>query len=342
MTTAAASPWLRLSGPAEILSATPYLLGFHPANSLVVLGLHGTGLRFHVRGDLPDDRDDGEVLAEQYGSMFAHHNVDAALLIGYGPAEPTGSFLFATRAAMLRHAIDVPEMLRAHEGRYWSLLCGSAECCPPEGREYDVQTSAAAVEATVAGMVALPDRDTVVRSLAGPEGPALAAIQEATDRAGLRLVRLATGSDVVPAVTSAGTAALAEAVAQYRTGQRLTDDEVAWLTVLLQVLAFRDRAWLRIDRDGPWGRAMHLRLWTDLVRRADPGMVAPAAMLLGYLHWRAGDGLRARIAVDRALDADPGYNGAKLMAEILDRGVPPAELPPLGRSRRRAVRRRKC
>ncbi|WP_238019551.1 DUF4192 domain-containing protein [Dactylosporangium sp. AC04546] len=342
-TTTAETPPLRLRSPSDLLSATPYLLGFHPSNSLVVLGLHGTGLHFHVRGDLPDDRDDGEMLAEEYAAMFGRHKVDGVVLIAYGP-ERAERFLRAVADAMRRHGIPVPECLRAHEGRYWSLTCDEPDCCPPEGRPFDVRSSAAAAEATLAGMVALPDREAVVRALDGPTGDALAAIQEATDRAGLRLVRLASAAaadiGVGPAAVRAGALALAAAVKRYRAGGRLTDDEVAWLTLLLHVLPFRDQAWLRIDRDGPPGRAVHRQLWADLVRRADPGLVAPAAMLLGYVCWRAGDGLRAGIAVDRALEADPGYRGARLMAEILDRAVPPSALPPLGRPRRRAVRRR--
>jgi hypothetical protein len=324
-------------------------MGFHPSDSLVILGMRGLGLRFHVRGDLPDDQDDAEVLAEEYAWMFRHHRVDSVLLIGYGPAGRTKPFMLATRAAMDRRGIDVLDMLRAHEGRYWSLMCPSATCCPPEGRPYDPTTSAAAATATLAGLVALPDRDAVVRTLDGPDGPALQAMEEAGDRANLRVLRLVADRNVAEAVTEAGLVALDAAVDRYAAGKRLTDDEVAWLVVLLHVLAFRDQAWLRIDRDGRKGRRVHTQLWTDLVRRSEPHLVAPMAMLLAYVTWRAGDGLRASIAVDRALDADPGYSGARLMAEILDRAIPPSELPPMGaidrrpgQRRRRAVRRRKC
>ncbi|GGM83890.1 DUF4192 domain-containing protein [Dactylosporangium sucinum] len=364
-TTTAESPRLRLRSQSDILAATPYLLGFHPTDSLVVLGLRGPGLHFHVRGDLPDDRDDGDVLAEEYAVMFARHGVDGVVLVAYGPVERAEPFLLAVAAAMRRHGITAAECLRAHDGRFWSYTCDVPGCCPAEGRPFDVTTSAAAAEAILAGMVALPDRDTAVRGLAGPSGAALAAIEEATDRAGLRLVRLATEAagateapgatgavagghgagglgtgGVGPAAVRAGAVALAAALKRYRAGDRLTDDEVAWLTLLLHVLPFRDQAWLCIDRDGPAGRAVHRQLWTDLVRRAEPGLVAPPAMLLAYLSWRSGDGLRAAIAVDRALEADPQYRGARLMAEILDRALPPSALPPLGRPRRRAVRRR--
>jgi len=351
MTTTPTSPSVRLCSPADVLAATPYLLGFHPSESLVILGIRGRGLRFHVRGDLPDDRADGEVLAESYAGLFKHHRVEGVVLIGYGTAERAEPLLSATREAMRIRGIEIQDVLRAHEGRYWSLECGSPECCPPEGRPYDPVTSAVAVEATFAGMVALPDRNAVVRSLDGPTGPELVAIEDAADRASLRLVRQVTGRNVRKAVLEAGVAALDEAVTRYADGQRLTDDEVAWLVTLLHVVAFRDRAWKRIDGDGEEGRRVHLALWADLVRRSEPALAAPVAVLLAYVCWRAGDGLRASIAVDRALDADPVYSAARLMAEILDRAIPPSDLPPASLSgahgrprparRRRAARRRK-
>ena len=64
-------------------------------------------------------------------------------------------------------------MLRANDGRFWSYLCDAPECCPPEGKSYEIVGSAVAAAATVAGCVALPDRGAVVRSLAPPVGFAL-------------------------------------------------------------------------------------------------------------------------------------------------------------------------
>src|SRR5690349_6326837 len=43
-----------ISGPAELLQAEPYLLGFHPAQSLVLVGLHDQRLVVTARLDLTD------------------------------------------------------------------------------------------------------------------------------------------------------------------------------------------------------------------------------------------------------------------------------------------------
>ncbi|WP_433082056.1 DUF4192 domain-containing protein [Dactylosporangium sp. CA-052675] len=336
---------LRLRGPAELLSAMPYLMGFHPTDSLVALGLRGCGLHLQLRGDLPDDHDAAAVLAEHYGRLFRRNAMDGAMLIGYGPPERTEPFLRAVGAAMTERGIAVLDLLRTHEGRYWSLLCEVPGCCPPEGRAFDPATSIAAAEATLAGLVALPDRAAVAATFAGPSGPALEAIEEAGDRANLRVLRLVAGRDpngVRTAAVAEGRAALDAALARYASGGRLTDDEIAWLQVLLLVVDFRDRAWERLDRDVRRANGLaeaHRELWTDLVRRCEPSAVAPSATLLSYLAWRTGNGLHASLALDRALDADPGYSAAALMAEILARGLSPRQVPPLGRSRRRTTRR---
>lgn len=344
MTTATstiAQPRLRLRTPDDILAGTPYLFGFHPSDSLVALGVRGRQLRFHMRDDLPDPGEDLDLLAESYAAMFQRQHVDHVVLIGYGPPERVEPLLQATSAAMHRHDIAVREMLWAHDGRYRSLICDSAACCPADGLPYDVSASAVAATATLIGMVALPDRAALVHSLAAPTGAALTAAERAARHAQARLA----GSAGAPAD---GVAALEAALRRTRAGDRLSDEEVAWVAFLVHSLHLRDEAWMRIDRDGEPGLETHERLWSDVLRRCVPAFAAPAAMLVAYAAWRSGNGVRARIALDRALDADPAYRAAKLMGEILDRGLSPESLPPIVRpdrrpapGRRRVARRRK-
>jgi hypothetical protein len=74
----------------------------------------------------------------------------------------------------------------------------------------------------------------------------------------------------------------------------------------------------------PGFRAAHLRLWTDVVRRATPAYLPAPASLLAFTAWQSGEGALANIAIDRALAADPGYSLAQLLREIMDAGVPPS------------------
>jgi Domain of unknown function (DUF4192) len=177
----------------------------------------------------------------------------------------------------------------------------------------------------MAGFVALPDRAAVVRSFDPPSGLQLVAVNQATDRAEERFIAMFGQEDGAAALVEAGDLAVAQACERYAADGRLTDDELAWLSVLLALTQVRDLAWRRIDTAGA-RRSVHERLWTDVLRRCAPTFAAAPGMLLSYTFWRNGDGLRAGVAVERALAADPTYSAARLMLEVLTRAVPPSAL----------------
>ncbi|MEV0157711.1 DUF4192 family protein [Micromonospora sp. NPDC050686] len=110
-------------------------------------------------------------------------------------------------------------------------------------------------------------------------------------------------------------------LARYADEQTLTDDELAWLTVLLPAPAIRDAAWRATD-DQPW----HTAMWADITRPAHPPLAAPPASLLAFAAWRRGEGALASVAVDRALAANPGYPLARLIDQALRAGLPPSVL----------------
>ena len=58
----------------------------------------------------------------------------------------------------------------------------------------------------------------------------------------------------------------------------------------------------------------------------DRPLDAAPATLLAVCAWLRGDGAMANVALARALDSDPAYTLARLLAQALARCVPPAEL----------------
>ena len=128
-------------------------------------------------------------------------------------------------------------------------------------------------------------------------------------------------------IAAEGLAAVGAMIARYRGGGRYTsDDEIARITVALRDLRVRDDAWARMD---PAHAAAHQRLWTDAVRRAQPGYVAAPAALLAFVAWQSGEGALANVALDRALADDPRYSMATLLRQVITAGAPPslARLP---------------
>jgi hypothetical protein len=116
-----------------------------------------------------------------------------------------------------------------------------------------------------------------------------------------------------------GKEAVDDALAKARRGDRLDDDEVAWLSLVLQDTDVRDHAWRCTDRE-----VWQLELWLDLTRRAEPQLAAPVAALLGWCAWRQGDGAMAMVAAARAQRLDPAQRLAQFVVDLLDRASPPS------------------
>ncbi len=306
----------------DLLAVVPYLLGFHPADSAVVLGVRDDRIIFQARGDLPAPADVPR-LARYYADLVARQHPTGALVVGYGDGAAVTPIVRALGAAMDARGIRLLDAVRVADGRYWSYVCTDPACCPPEGRSYDPQTNPVALAAIVDGSIALPSREALERRLAPVDGPARAAMDEATRRANDRLSELLdTGSrDLRRTLLRTGSAAVDAAVRCHRGGGRLTDDEVAWLAVVLLHLAVRDYAWESVGGD----LGVHVGLWTEVVRRCDPELAAAPATLLSFAAWRAGEGAVASIALSRALAADPGYPMALLMSRALAGGLNPAD-----------------
>src|SRR6266536_445639 len=336
----ATPPVIRVGSPADVLAAVPYLLGFHPDRSLVVIGARPPRDRIHVtfRYDLPDppDLEQARDMAAHATAVLTRQHVTMAVLAGYGSGALVTPVLQELRARLAEAGIELREALRAEDGRYWSYLCHDPSCCPAEGVPYDIPSSTVAAEMTAAGTVTLPGRAALETAIAPLGGPERTAMRQATARAEHRAQTLIAqagraghkGQELLRPVIDDGLQAVSQAISAYRSGDQITGhDEIAWLALTLTDLRVRDDAWARMD---PEYTDAHLRLWTDLVRRAEPSYTPAPASLLAFTAWQAGNGALANIAITRALEADPGYSLALLLRDALAAGLPPsAARPPM-------------
>ncbi|GGS67682.1 hypothetical protein GCM10010156_28330 [Planobispora rosea] len=320
-------PGLLLGSTEDLLGAVPYLLGFHPADSLVVIGLRGAPprARLHLtaRWDLPLAVPE----VDRVVSLLGKEEITRAVVVGYGRGPLVTPAADAVITSLREERIALLDVLRVEDGRYWSYLCSRADCCPPSGTPYDRESGVIAAQATVHGLTALPDRAALERSLAPLEGPERAAMGRATARVleGLR-IRLAECEDAdrfAGEFVAGGIARVREALEVYASGGRLDDEQAARLGLDLAMIRVRDEAWALIagkDRD------VHHRLWRDLTRRLEPEFAAPAASLLAMTAWCQGDSALAGMALARARDADSGYSMANLLTQALRRMLPPQAL----------------
>ncbi len=344
---------LTVRSPADLIAAVPYLLGFHPQDSLTVVAVRDHRVVFAARHDLPDPgtpEDAAEAEARHVAVVVARQDVQGATVIGHGTADRVTPAVLRLSAALQGLGIAVLDVLRVTDGRFWSYLCDDPSCCPPEGLPCDSASTAVAAAATYAGQVALPDRETLAAQLAPVTGAAGEDMRAATRLAEQRLANLLaadspagvrvddpgpaaearppaaqsepTGPDAVAfgrRVRRAGRSAVRSAFRRHRDGGRLSDAEVAWLGVLLGHLSVRDYAWERIGAE-EW----QVALWTDVLRRVQAVHVPPVACLLAFAAWRSGQGALAALAVDRARSQDPDYSMAALLDDVLRYALPPS------------------
>jgi hypothetical protein len=330
---------VRIGSPAALLAIVPQLLGFEPQMSLVVLGAEPPRgrVRLTVRFDLPATPDPAlaDEIARRAMSVLAAQGFHAGVAVGYGPGRLVTPVADAVRRRTAELGFRLSEFLRAEGGRYWSYLCTEPSCCSPDGEPYDVAghpvTSAFAEAGAGPVLASREEVAALVAPLDGPEGEAMFQATLRAEERGARLIAQAASSGRNGAarrlIGSAGLDAVREAIDAYRAGGEFSSDaDAAWLLVALRDLRVRDDAWARMD---PRHMKEHLRLWTDLTRRARPGYVAAAASLLAFVAWQNGNGALANVALDRAQADNPGYSMARLLREVIDSGAPPrlARLP---------------
>jgi hypothetical protein len=314
---------VRVRGPGDLVQVIPYLLGFHPVDSVVLVGFAAGRVMVTARADWADV--DAPVLQQMFATL-RRGGAREIVAVGYGSDRSDDAALLA----QLDEAedvgdVDLIDVLTTRDGRWRSLRCDDPYCCPPGGRALNSAASPIAAAATFAGLVALPHRgelERLVRPVAAdtlaqmaalvasaeqtiaPDGPAETRWRRATVRAVFAACRAAE-PDYLP----------------------LADAEVARFGAALRVVPIRDAVWLAIDD----GRLSGDRLWLDLCRRLpDPHAAAPA-FLAGWQAWRAGNGSLARIAAERACGADPASHAADLLLGAIAAGADPRRVPRLRR-----------
>jgi hypothetical protein len=328
---------IRVGSTASLLAIVPYLLGFEPASSMVIIGTHPCTrqIMLTLRYDLPDPPDPhnaADIADHAIGILIGQH-ARSAFAIGYGPGHLVTPVAAALRAAAPPAGLEMQEILRVQDKRYWSSP-GAGHDDLAEGTPFSTASHPATARLTAEGARVLADRDELAASVAaltGKEGESMdRATRRAEQRAALLITPAGDSGQKAPArrrLADAGLGAVAQVIGRYRrNGRPVTGPEAAWLTVVLQALRVRDDAWARMD---PSHQAAHQRLWTDVTRRARPGYVPAPASLLAFVAWQSGNGALANIALDRALADDPQYSMAMLLRQVITSGAPPslARLP---------------
>ena len=298
---------LRVREPGDILGVIPYLLGFHPADSLVAAFIRKRQVTVTARIDLGATAD-LEALVDQLELVGERVGTRSLVLVGYSE-DPGVRELMRDLAGLV--PLDLLDVLAVCGDRWWSVCC-DGPCCPAEGRPYDITSHPLAAAAVVAGISASSTREEIAGLTAGPaatEVDRLTRLAEVWDgRVGgmSRRRRRRRMAQVVQRTLTAGLASEADAIQ---------------ISVLARDVVVRDEAWALMSR----ARAEeHVALWRRVVSVAVPPYEAAPLGMLAIAGWVNGNGALLNCCIERLEAIAPDYSLLALCRDISDQAIAPS------------------
>jgi hypothetical protein len=306
-----------LTSPHDLLAAIPFLIGYHPENSLVLVALKDDSVGMAMRVDMPTD-----IALESYDLLASHFQreaADAALIVAYvdSQSDPE-AVLINTSAALLRAGISIKESLIVSDGRYRSMLCHDSECCSPLGSPIpDIDSSRIAAEHVIAGHpMPFANVSGLVQSIA-----ALPSAMEESWQSEVRTFWIESDSENLIDLQRDGATAVIDLAGEYAQGRGAEDRElVARVIGRISDIQVRDYA---LGSHNEETADAYWQMWRELLLIAPRGFVAPIASIFAALAYERGEGALAHKALDRALADDERYSLALLLRRVFTAGWPP-------------------
>jgi hypothetical protein len=307
---------LKADRPEDLLALMPYLLGFRPVESLVMMVIVDRVVKVTARVDLTDDV---VAVGQRFGAIAVTNRAGGVVLIACSvDADRADAMLLPVMAALDRlGSLRVIEALYTDGARWWSRTC-SGTCCPAEGTPYRTDSNPLVAEAVFSGMVSHPDRSAIQRMTEGPPEADHRALRQLADGLVSEVLRpdLQQRRRRMRQLVSGHVKVLA------RGDQPVpTDRDLLTLAMLAIDPRVRDEAWAVIDRSDAW---LHVELWRQVVSRATPPLAVPALCLLGLAAWIAGQGTLQVCCLERVLSLDPNYSMTRILQDLHARAVPPS------------------
>jgi hypothetical protein len=302
---------LKVGQPDELLAIIPYMVGFHPDESIVAVFIKSGHIFLTARMDLPPEPAVDE-LAEQIDYIAKRHRTHALAIVAYGAASlPTHRLLTRLMDRLGKHKLT--DVLYVGHGRWWSLTCAE-DCCPLSGTPFDLGSHPVSAAAVFAGLGTRANRQELAASISGPPEADLPRLQALADSL---LADLENSED------HSAAAGLAARLVDSATSDPAVLDERTCLLLglLLTDVHIRDLAWTLIS---PTNAEDHVRLWGGVVAHVPPPLTAAPLCLLGMAAWVEGAGALLNCCCERLAQVDPSYSMGRLLCEISAQALPPS------------------
>lgn len=307
-----------LTSAHDLITAIPFLIGFHPTDSIVLISIKDDAIGLAMRIDLPSQLDSDAI------DLLAHHFLrdaaEAALLVAYMPdgRDDGDSLLISLGAGLIRNGVDIQESIVVCGGRYRSIICRDTTCCPPLGKSVPViEESEIAAEHVVAGIpMPYANISDLAQTLSADASSLDLQWSDEVNR-----FYISEDSEELCELRRDGVETMDLLVDEYRIGRGPTDRVlVARMIGRMSDVQVRDYA-LGVHGEDTYD--LYFTMWRELVRLAPAGFVAPIACIVAAMAYEGGDGALAQKALDRAFADDENYPLAALLRRVFNAGWPP-------------------
>ncbi|MCL2782516.1 MAG: DUF4192 domain-containing protein [Propionibacteriaceae bacterium] len=293
---------LKVSTPSDLVATLPYMFGFTPHESIIVLALDERRIVASARVDAAA-ADHLDELATPLGAVTTHG--DSVIVVGWIDDVAQAQHAVAATAAVLGRVDQ-------------TIIVSRGRCRAGDGPWTDCPTSLEAAEQ--AGLEVLPDRQAVVKQVAGPGSKdKMAPKRWAAARVKVMANTPRWRNDKARQLLLRGLSDI---------NQLSTDDKFE-LAALVHEGTVRDTLWGDVSdyMAGP-----HVKLWTSVVAVVpDAGAPAPLG-LLAMAAWLSGEGALQTCCLQRGLAIDHEHSLLRLADSINMMGIHPGAWPDMRRS----------
>lgn len=298
---------IRITSSEAAVAATPYLLGFTPTDSLVLLFSDPASTRGTLRVDLPDDHDPAWLASVLVSFPAPLPGTVVLMVFADTVPEQFGQAIGDWVMGTLSPVMDVIDVVVVHDGRAKSLT-GPSQGVPVE----ELESHEVVLQCITEGMSKMPDRSSLGEVLAYRDDAMTEAVQRAlTERDSwdgpYDQHRDALERDALHALRARG---------DLRAG------DIAQIGLACQDVYVRDPLIAQLLDEPSALHAVRDRLTYSVAHLPDD-LAGPTAATLALLSWCCGDGAFAFVAADRAVEADPGNSLGPLVIDALRHGLPP-------------------
>ena len=320
---------IQIDGPANLLATVPYLLGFNPEKSLVIVAVKGQHDQVVVSMtlDLPDKIEDLDAnFMNNLKETLKRSGADGLVAIFYVETNPQKlqsiTDLLMTEISSEFHVRDI---LWVCDYKWASYLCSDQSCCPKAGREIEIdKPSMAQTELVLAGRSVAPKKSDLKDFLESTTVnqeliPHLSQFARQKAKAEHSKTLEKWESTQFKFLTSKKAIQDLDLKLSARLLFGLTDIPIR------DALLAHHIELAQINED-PNQYLFHLaQNWAQVAKISPNTFRSPICTCIAVFMWQAGEGILARSAIEFALAQDPQFHLAKLINNALDSGMPPWE-----------------